>query len=564
VPDRTVVVAEFPLAGTIAETRRGIPGGFSHGAWGAPNPHLEGYADGIQAAIRWSHYTLAGGGGVALLDRGLPGRELVGSTPVVFLLNAQDTYLGFPCAWLSGKGEQRGSFALLAHEEGWDGVGVPALSAAVVRGYSRRKEEGGTMATVRSMCLGLAALAAAATGAAADRGSAPAAKDYAGAWDVLIVNSGDTFKSCSLRLDEREGGLLGEMVWRWGSVWQIKDPAIATVNDQGDLCIRRNDWATPLTFKRIGSMLEGAVQQKDGPSFYLIGLPAGPELDVTGLWDATLSRGDQELRGVLKVEEQAPGRLTGRVLFPDGEENRDTRIEDMQVAGNRLSFTVVSQENDGQTVKTPMAVQVAGDTFAGTVKLRDGGADATLKGVRRRAWGEPLRLLADAGLAGWHARDGRKSFDWTCEGGVLTNKAGTVDIVSDRVFKDFKLHLEYMVDKGSNSGVYLRGRYEVQILDDFGRGVESHGNGAVYSRIPQKKNASREPNTWQTYDITLVGRYVTVVLNGETIIDNERLEGITGGALDPFEACPGPLMLQGDHGKVWYRNILVSPSVEAP
>jgi alpha-mannosidase len=125
-PDKTVVVAEFPLAGEIKETRRGIPYGFSHGAWGAaPNPDLPGFADGIQAAIRWSDYTLAGGGGVAILDRGLPGRELTGNTPVLFLLNAQDTYMGYPGGWLSGKGRQRASFALVAHEGLWKDARVP-------------------------------------------------------------------------------------------------------------------------------------------------------------------------------------------------------------------------------------------------------------------------------------------------------------------------------------------------------------------------------------------------------------------------------------------------------
>jgi alpha-mannosidase len=119
IPDQTVVLAEFPLADKIKETRRGIPFGFSHGAWAAPNPELAGYADGIQPAIRWSHYQLARGGGVALLDRGLPGRELNGDVPTLFLLNAQDRYMGYPGGWLSGKGSQRGAFALLAHEGVW-------------------------------------------------------------------------------------------------------------------------------------------------------------------------------------------------------------------------------------------------------------------------------------------------------------------------------------------------------------------------------------------------------------------------------------------------------------
>ena len=128
IPQRTVVVAEFPLARDIAETRRGIPYGFSHGAWARPNPDLSGYADGIQAAIRWSDYQLVDGGGIALLDRGLPGRELTGRTPVLFLLNAQDTYMGYPCPWLSGKGAHRASYALVAHDNEWQDARVARMA----------------------------------------------------------------------------------------------------------------------------------------------------------------------------------------------------------------------------------------------------------------------------------------------------------------------------------------------------------------------------------------------------------------------------------------------------
>jgi hypothetical protein len=127
IPNQTVVVAEFPLAQAVKEIRRGIPYGFSHGAWGTPNPDLPGYADGIQAAVRWSHYTLANGG-VAILDRGLPGRELTGNTPVLFLLNAQDTYMGYPGGWLSGKGKQCASFALVAHDGDWKDARVQRMA----------------------------------------------------------------------------------------------------------------------------------------------------------------------------------------------------------------------------------------------------------------------------------------------------------------------------------------------------------------------------------------------------------------------------------------------------
>lgn len=127
VPDKTIVLAEFPLAQAVQETRRGIPYGFSHAAWERKDPSLAGFGDGIVPAIRWSHYQFERGG-VALLDRGLPGRELTGRTPALFLLNAQDIYMGYPCPWLSGRGRQSFSFALVAHDGDWKDARIPQMA----------------------------------------------------------------------------------------------------------------------------------------------------------------------------------------------------------------------------------------------------------------------------------------------------------------------------------------------------------------------------------------------------------------------------------------------------
>ena len=128
IPDRTVVVAEFPLAEEITEVRRGIPYGFSHGAWAKPNSDLHGWTKGIVPAVRWSHYTLASGGGMALLDRGLTGRELNERTPIIYLLSAVDKYYGYPNSWLSGKGRHRLAYALVAHETDWRQARIPRLA----------------------------------------------------------------------------------------------------------------------------------------------------------------------------------------------------------------------------------------------------------------------------------------------------------------------------------------------------------------------------------------------------------------------------------------------------
>ncbi|MBZ5561607.1 MAG: hypothetical protein LAP13_04220 [Acidobacteriia bacterium] len=128
IPDLTVVVAEFPLAADVDEVRRAIPGGFTHGAWAKPNPGLVGWTKGIVPAVGWIHYTLAGGGGVAILDRGLSGRELNGRTPIIYLLNATDKYYGWPNPWLSGKGKNVLSYALVAHEVAWDQARIPQMA----------------------------------------------------------------------------------------------------------------------------------------------------------------------------------------------------------------------------------------------------------------------------------------------------------------------------------------------------------------------------------------------------------------------------------------------------
>ena len=128
VPNYTVVVSEFPLAEDVLEIRRGIPFGFSHGSWAKPNPNLHGWTKGIVPAVRWIDYTLARGGGVALFDRGLTGREIDGRTPITYLMNAEDKYAGYDNPWLSGKGRRVLPYSLLVHENGWRESRIPQFA----------------------------------------------------------------------------------------------------------------------------------------------------------------------------------------------------------------------------------------------------------------------------------------------------------------------------------------------------------------------------------------------------------------------------------------------------
>lgn len=187
-------------------------------------------------------------------------------------------------------------------------------------------------------------------------------------------------------------------------------------------------------------------------------------------------------------------------------------------------------------------------------------------------FGPAIELFDGRSLAGWSlmGRDAKSA--WLVKDGALHNappadvpgepKVRYGNLRTDREFEDFNLTLEVNVPAKSNSGVYLRGIYEVQVLDSAGKPLDSHNMGAIYSRIAPSVAAEKPAGEWQTLDITLVDRHVTVALNGKRIIDNQPLLGCTGGALWSDEFRPGPIYLQGDHGPVAFRKISLRPVVK--
>jgi hypothetical protein len=176
-------------------------------------------------------------------------------------------------------------------------------------------------------------------------------------------------------------------------------------------------------------------------------------------------------------------------------------------------------------------------------------------------YGKPVELFDGKSLAAWGVQFKNKPSGWSVVDGLMTNEAGANNLVSKQKFNNFKIQAEYKLEKNSNSGIYLRGRYELQVLDDFGKEAESHGHMGIYSRVAPLVNVSKAPGEWQTMEAIIVGNKVTVTLNGKTVHNNVTLEGITGGALQANEALPGPIMLQGDHGKVWFRRVTVTPII---
>ena len=185
-------------------------------------------------------------------------------------------------------------------------------------------------------------------------------------------------------------------------------------------------------------------------------------------------------------------------------------------------------------------------------------------------YGKSVKLFNGKDLTGWELIEKGAANGWKAEKGVLVNnpvqKEGEHiaygNLRTTQTFKDFNIKLEVNVPEGSNSGVYLRGIYEVQVMDSYGHDLDPHNMGALYSRITPSEAAEKPAGEWQDMDITLYKRHLTVVLNGKKIIDNQPVLGVTGGAMTSDEFSPGPIFLQGDHGKVSYRNIVLTPVIE--
>jgi hypothetical protein len=223
--------------------------------------------------------------------------------------------------------------------------------------------------------------------------------------------------------------------------------------------------------------------------------------------------------------------------------------------GAMLAGEMISPEKDGSSSTM---------RFTGK-KIPDVPAAPELSKV---VYGKPVKLLNGKDLTGWKLLEEKKVNGWSVVNGELINdpvqKEGQPHVSYGNIctidkFEDFNLKLQVNVPAGSNSGIYLRGIYEIQVLDSYGKGLDPHNMGALYSRITPSESAEKPAGTWQDLDITLCNRHVTVILNSKTIINNQPILGCTGGAITPDEFSPGPLYLQGDHGKVSYRNIEIRP-----
>jgi len=253
--------------------------------------------------------------------------------------------------------------------------------------------------------------------------------------------------------------------------------------------------------------------------------------------------------------------LVGQFVATHGSARPVSRVE---FDGSAFRFAIPPQweRGDGDFI---VEGRLEGEALSGTATYPDGQSFSwvgrrapALRRAAPAAWGEPLSLFNGADLSGWHVTGGENN--WVVVDGILRNLKPGGNLISDRVFDDFKLHIEFRLPENGNSGVYLRGRYEIQILDDPRTQPASDLIGGIYGFITPSEIVTKGAGEWQAFDVTLIGRMVTVVVNGQTVISNQEIPGITGGALDSDEAAPGPIYLQGDHTAIEFRNILVTPA----
>lgn len=297
----------------------------------------------------------------------------------------------------------------------------------------------------------------------------------------------------------------------------------------------------------------------------------------------------EEGMGWLEVR-QEDGYLDADLLWRGGSV---TAVSNVFISNGKLVVTRTSttafKKSDGKmrthTITNTLELEGNGDQLIGKMTApRKDGSGASINYVHANRipplsaapnlndvkYGEPIKLLGND-ISGWRLLESGAVSGWRVEKGILINNPAQKEgephirygnLRTESEFENFNLKLSVNVPEGSNSGIYLRGIYEVQVMDSYGKKLDSHNMGALYSRITPSQAAEKKAGKWQTMDITLCDRHLTVVLNGTKIIDNQPVYGVTGGAMTSDEFVPGPIYLQGDHGKISYKDIVLTPIIQ--
>ncbi|MFX0557630.1 3-keto-disaccharide hydrolase [Maribacter sp. CXY002] len=280
---------------------------------------------------------------------------------------------------------------------------------------------------------------------------------------------------------------------------------------------------------------------------------------LEGKWNLTITQEGMELPAWLEVRHSGTNTLIGRFTYAFGSARP---IAEIKKYGDIFSFEIPPQWEPGAS-NMEFEGKLVGEGLEGTMVYADGKTynwtatkSPELPFYENIKMGKTISLFNGKNLDGWVLKPDNQ---WLVVDGILTSPKSGVNLISEEKFKDFKLHTEFRYPEGSNSGLYLRGRYEVQIADNIGLEAASIYFGGIYGLLSPNENVAMKAGEWQTFDITLIGRRVTIVANGKTVISNQNIDGMTGGALDNNEAEAGPIMIQGDHGPVEFRVMEITP-----
>lgn len=355
-----------------------------------------------------------------------------------------------------------------------------------------------------------------------------------GRWDITL---GEGPTPCWLEITKKDGQYAGRFLYISASVFDLKQIKVDGNKVEFE-CKGTKGEGPGHTFVGTieGDSITGETLNNKKEKGKWTAKRFVPQVNLTGIWQIDGEEGNAAIRFT-----QRNGQIRGRLMMP----GKRMPISDAKLDGYSLQFTAGDQK---------CAAKVKGDVLEGTI------GDTRFTAKRQREWEQPIELFNGKDLNGWKPLGDPNNFKWKVVDGIMRCEGHSSNIVSEKTFGDFKLHVEFRVPERGNSGIYLRGRYEIQVADSYGRPAGNHDCGSLYSRLAPSKNAGKPAGEWQTFDITLIDHYMTVVWNGKVVHDNVEIEGITGGAIDSNESEPGPIYLQGDHTAIDYRKITLTPA----
>lgn len=284
---------------------------------------------------------------------------------------------------------------------------------------------------------------------------------------------------------------------------------------------------------------------------------------LVGRWDLEIEYQGRKVPSWLEVRRSGYTSIIGRFVYSSGSARP---VAEIKYDNGKFSFKIPHQweperselEFMGTITESGLKGQM---TFANSDTYNWTAVKAPkLKDIAEPNWGEPINLFNGEDLKGWTAD--REENQWIVKDGILTSPSSGANLISDQKFWDFKVTTEFRYQENGNSGIYLRGRYETQIFDSKEIEIDDLQFGGVYGFLEPNFNAAKAPGEWQKMEITLIGRRITVVANGITVLENQIIPGITGGALNSNESEPGPFMLQGDHQPIEFKSFVVTPRID--